>query len=382
MTAPLKLLHVYQNSRVGGVQQQILGLIRNYDRTVVSPSFCSLGPLGEIGREIERLGVPVYSMEMADGTRFSPALVLKLRTLMRRQAIDVVRTHKYRSNLLGVTAARLAGVPVVIASQHSDYRKDLKPARTALNRLVLPRADRVVAVAAGMRDDLVRFGRLDPARVLLMPNGVDTEAFSPDSPHPAARRAFGIGADDRVVGFVGRLATIKGVSHLLEAARQLLPARPVNVLLIGGGPQRGDFESRARALGIADRVIFTGERRDIAAALSVMDVFCLPSLSEGLPNALLEAMAAGRPVVATAVGGIPGVVRDGDTGLLVEPNDAGALAAGIRRVIDDRELAQRLGRQARALVLETRSIRAAARAWESLYMEVAREKRAIEGVAP
>lgn len=374
MPAPLKLMHVYQNSRVGGIQQQILGLIRAYDRTVVTPAFCSLMPLGEIGREIERLDVPVFSMNLAADARFSPATVLRLRSLLRREGIQVVRTHKYRANIHGIVAAHLARVPVVIASQHSDHRHDRKPTRQAINRLLLPSCDRVVAVSASIRDDLIEHLRLDPDHVLLMRNGVDTEIFSPAEFRPESRAGFGLGPDDLVVGFVGRLAAIKGLPSLLEAIRQLAPSYPAKLLVIGDGPQRQEYEDAARTLGISDRVIFTGERRDIATALSTMDVFCLPSLSEGLPNALLEAMAAAVPIVATSVGGVPDVIRDEDTGLLVEPHNPQALARSIERIFTGRTDAQAMGRRARALIVATRSIRAAARAWEALYVQAAADK--------
>jgi glycosyltransferase involved in cell wall biosynthesis len=374
MSAPLKLLHVYQNSRVGGIQQQILGLIGAYNRSIVAPAFCSLLPLGEIGREIERLGVPVFSVDMPPRASFSPAAVLRLRGLLQREGIQVVRTHKYRANLHGVTAARLAGVPVVIASQHSEQRLDHQWTRRALNRRVLSRCDRVVAVSASIREHLIGYDQLDPDRVLLMRNGVDTEVFSPTAVHAPVRAELGLDPGVFVIGFVGRLATIKGLPHLLEAMRHLTQSRPVALVVIGDGPQRREFEDRAKDLRLADRVIFTGERRDIAAALAAMDVFCLPSLAEGLPNVLLEAMSMALPIVTTAVGGIPDLIHDGDAGLLVAPGDAQALATAIARVAADHAAARAMGGRARALIVATRSIQSAARAWEALYVQVAGEK--------
>jgi glycosyltransferase involved in cell wall biosynthesis len=177
-----------------------------------------------------------------------------------------------------------------------------------------------------------------------------------------------------VIGFVGRLATIKGLPHLLEAVRQLAAWHPVRLIVIGDGPQRREFEDLANELGIADRVIFTGERRDIAAALAAMDVFCLPSLAEGLPNVLLEAMSMALPIVTTAVGGIPDLIRDGVTGLLVAPGNAAALGNAILRMTADKAAALEMGTRARALIVETRSIRSAARSWEALYVQLAGEK--------
>ncbi|GAB4490892.1 MAG: glycosyltransferase [Thermodesulfovibrionales bacterium] len=377
---PIRLLHVYQNSNVGGIQQQLLSLLREYDRSVVDPFFCSLGPSGEIGSELERLGIPFAALGRGRSHRVSPGIVFELARLMKRLRIQVVRTHKYRANLYGRLAALIAGVPVRIASLHGNYRKDRRIERRIVNRLLAPATDRFVAVSDSIRDDIARYDAIDPSRILVIRNGVDTERFRPMEVRQALRREFAPAEDAFVIGSLGRFVSAKGFEYLIDAAARLAPSLPgFVVVIVGEGSHREKIAARAASLGIGGRLVFPGMRRDIPEVLNALDVFVMPSIAEGLPNALLEAMSCARPIVATAVGGIPEVLRDGKNGLLVQPGDAGALADAVSRMLRDRVFAEACGQAARQDVLARHSIRATARTWETLYRRLLAEKGARVG---
>jgi glycosyltransferase involved in cell wall biosynthesis len=368
-------LHVYQNSQVGGIQQQILSLLRAYDRDAFDPAFCCLGPKGALGKEAEALGFEFHALGRQSYNRFSPGIVLDLYRLMKGKGVHVVRTHKYHANLYGRLAAWMAGVPVVISSVHGNYRKDRRPNRRLMNRLLLHRADRVVAVSDAIAGDIRKYDKVPPGKLLVFHNGVDTERFSPEIDGRGLRASLSIGESETVLTFIGRLVVNKGLSYLIEAMSMLRgELGGLRLLVVGDGSLRGEIEGQARSSGLGDMVAFLGERRDIPEVLAATDVFVMPSIAEGLPNALLEAMAMARPIVAAGVGGIPEVMKDRENGLLVGPKDARALASAIRSMVADREAAKRMGLAAREFIERNYSIRATARRWEGLYRSLLAEK--------
>lgn len=364
----IKVLHIYQNSQVGGIQQQILSLLRAYDRDAIDPAFCCLGPKGAIGREAEALGLDFHALGRKGYNRFSPGIVLELYRLMKSKGVHVVRTHKYHANLYGRIAAWLAGVPVVIASVHGNYRKDRRLNRRAVNRLLLHATDRIVAVSDAIAGDIIKFDKVGPDKLLVFHNGVDTVRFSPDVDGRGLRASLSIGEGETVLTFIGRLVVNKGLSYLIEALAMLRGEMGgLRLLVVGDGSLRGELEGLARSSGMGGAVAFLGERRDIPEMLGATDVFVMPSIAEGLPNALLEAMAMARPIVATGVGGIPEVMEDGVSGLLVSARDAQGLASAIRAMVVDRESGARMGRAARGFIERNYGIKATARRWEELY---------------
>ena len=299
-----------------------------------------------------------------------------LRRIHRRWPFQVVHAHMLMPD--GWAAARVAaelGVPAVATAHRADVL-DL-PARGAAMRAALGRAvdalDQVVTVSRAIREATERLGR--PRReVLVVPNGADTAVFFPRK-RDEARARLGLPAGERIVTYVGKLVPRKGVDALVEAMA-LLAARPGGAPLLvaaGIGEMRGDLEARARALGVAERVRFVGKvgHEDVAWWMAAGDVFVLPSLSEGLPTVVCEAMAVGRPVVATAVDGTPEIVEEGETGYLVPPGTPEALAVALARVLDDEALAARLGARALERALEDYTWAANARRMAAIYADLA-----------
>jgi glycosyltransferase involved in cell wall biosynthesis len=393
----LMLSHMYPSpvNPTGGifVHEQVRALrARGHDVRVVSPKAWAPPLVRRYAayRRVPRVdvldGVPVlYPRRLAlpgnrlgrhDARALAAAIALPLRRVHRRWPFEVVHAHMVAPD--GWAAARVAhalGVPAVATAHRADVL-DL-PARSAALRAVVAEAvaslDAVVAVSRKMADAAEA---LAPPRrpVEVIPNGADTSLFFP-RPTGEARTRLGLPAEGAVVSYVGKLVPRKGVDTLIEAMGLLARReRPVPLLLAAGiGELRPDLERRARELGVAAHVRFLGKipHEDVPLAIAAGDVFVLPSLSEGLPTVVCEAMACGRPVVATAVDGTPEIVRDGETGFLVPPRDPEALARALARVLDDPALAGRMAERAGEIARERYTWEANARDMERVYAAVA-----------
>ena len=263
--------------------------------------------------------------------------------LIRRERVSLVHTHSSIDAWLGGMAARLCRVPVVRTRHVSiAIRKGLNPVYRWL-------ADRVITSGEAIRRMVLDVG-VPPERVVAIPAGVNLEAFRFGARAPETARELGLGRP--VIGSVAMFRGSKGHPQLLQAFAMVREKRPAaSLLLVGDGIRRAWVEQLAREAKLADAVVFTGFRPDVPALLGTMDCFAQASTrTEGVPQALLQAFATGVPVVASRIGGIPEVVTDGETGLLVPSESVEALAAGIERVLDDPEAAARRARAARALV--------------------------------
>jgi peptidoglycan/xylan/chitin deacetylase (PgdA/CDA1 family) len=266
----------------------------------------------------------------------------------------------------GGLAARLAAVPLLIHTQHNTQVFTTYGARERFKFRVASRLfNRVVAVGAETDRELARAG-VRAARRVVIRNGIEVSRFA-SSPTAESSGPSALPVQ-RVVGTVARLATEKGVDRLLEALPRLLPGNAdVRLVIVGDGPERAALEALARSLDVSDRVTFLGFRPRVSEVLPLFDVFVLPSRTEGIPLALLEAMAAGRACVATAVGGVPEVIQDGVTGVLVAPDDPAALSTAIGALLGDPERRQHLGGAACAHVQREWSEDAMARGYAALY---------------
>jgi glycosyltransferase involved in cell wall biosynthesis len=299
-----------------------------------------------------------------------------LREVHRRWPFDVIHAHMLVPD--GWAAARVGaelGVPVAATAHRADVLDVPAQGPRSLQRVAdaVGAIDQICAVSVSIGDAAGALGV--PRRpVRIVPNGADTTVFHPRSA-AAARAHLGLPGDGPIVTFVGKLVPRKGVDTLIEAFG-LLGRRPGGAPLLvaaGIGEMRGALERRAADLGIADRVRFVGKvaHDDVGWWMSAGDLFVLPSLSEGLPTVVCEAMNCGRPVVATAVDGTPEIVRDGETGILVPPGDAAALAAALARVLDDPALAGRMSEAALRIGREEYTWAANARRMSAIYEELA-----------
>ena len=369
----------------GGLEQVVLHLARGLDRGRFTPSVCSLlPPEPPLLEELLSTGVPCHVLDKGAGV--NPVLPLRLARLMRREGIRLVNSHDVGATIYAAPAARLAGVRHVVHTDHSQILA-LKKRLWLFRGLLRGWTSFSVTVSHELERHLVERLGVAPRAVATVPNAVDTERFAAGGDAAGLRRELGLPPDAVVVGSIGRLTEQKGYAHLLRAFASLAASRPLLRLVITGtGELRGDLEREARAAGIAGRVIFTGVRRDVPTLLALFDVFVLPSLWEGQPITLMEAMAAGRPIVATDVGdnarilgaagtrdGVappPGGYLAGERGLLVPSGDAAALAAAVGRLADDRGLASSLGARAAAHARGEFDVAAMVRRYEAVYESV------------
>jgi glycosyltransferase involved in cell wall biosynthesis len=310
---------------------------------------------------------------------------LNLSRYVVRHGIRVVHAYGFYSNLFAVPAAWWGGTPVVIASVRDSG--DLWTSRQRLaQRAVSLLADHVVVNAHAVGDVLAREG-YDPAKITVIRNGIDTARFDAARDEGRIHRELGMAPGAPLVTVVSRLSRskefdFKGVRHFLDAAARVSAGfDDARFLVVGDGISRVELEQQAERLGLTRRVVFTGFRLDVPDVLAASTVAVLPSLTEGLSNSLLEAMAAGVPVVATRVGGNPEAVGDDEAGIIVPPGDDALLASAIGRLLRDRALRERLGRAGRSRVGRLFSIRRMVGDTEDLYQRLlehpARAARAL-----
>jgi glycosyltransferase involved in cell wall biosynthesis len=376
----LRILYVVGNFVAGGAERHLLELWRRVDRDDFEIEIACFRREGRFLAEVEALGWPVR--ELAVGRRlYGPGGARGLLRLVRHALAfrpHVIHGYLFGPNLFASIAGRLARVPVVaVAKRNVDAFET--PRQVAVQRLAHRLATHVTAVSEAVAGTAVALG-VPRARVTVIPNGVDADRYSPASGARVSRAELVGGDEDDapLIGSVGCLAPRKDYGALLEALASLgRSGRAFRAVLVGDGPERGRLEARAEALGLGGRVRFLGERGDVERLLPALDVFVLSSREEGIPNALLEAMAAGRPSVATAVGGTPEVLTAGETGWLVPPGDPGALAAALEEALAHPDEARRRGAAARRAVEERMSIDAMVRRYEEFYRAaVAGERRA------
>ncbi len=299
---------------------------------------------------------------------------LTLCRVLRRYRIQVLHTNSYVPGNYARLAAALMGVPLIVDHWHGFTRFSRK--RRLICRFLGRRTTLSLAVSQGVRNYLIEQCALDPAKVRVVANGIDLARIQAHRPRAEVRRELGIGAVARVVGLVARLDHWgKGHLELFAALAGLKERYPLKALIIGGGRREAELRQMAAQLGLEELVDFLGQRRDIPDLLAALDILVLPSHSEGVSLALLEAMAAGLPVIATAVGSLPEVVTDSANGLLIPPRDPEALARALERLLADPDFARRLGEQARAEVEAHYSLERLGREINEIYEELRGSRR-------
>lgn len=358
---------------VGGVERQLSAVLRNYDRQKIMPLVCSLSDKGEIGLEIEAMGIEVICLNNL-GHGFSAALVGDLIRIMKDKKIDVVRTHQYHANLYGRIAAVLCRIPCIVPSMHNVYTRDRKIHRRILNNLLGRFSDAIIAVSEAVRDDVAAYDHIPNNRLRVIYNGVE-EARLMGNEGSAIRSEFNLPESAVIVGNVGRLTLQKGQQYLIEAVASIMNDFPeLRLLIVGDGPDRAALMRLVREKGIEGRVIFTGSRDDVPNLLAAMNIFVFPSLWEGLPNALVEAMAAGKAIIATGIKPNREVLASEAAGMFVTEKDSASIASALAVLLRDRDLASRLGTAARARALSCFTIEKTVRSYTALFEDILRAK--------
>ena len=368
----LKVLQLIPTLDRSGAEKQMVLLAKGLPRDRFTVEVAALTRLGPLKGELDEAGVPVTLIGKRH--KVDPMALARLIRFLKEKRFDVVQTWIYAADTYGRVAAHRAKVPVVVTS---EMAVDLWKSRSELmiDRFLARWTDRVVGNSNAVVDFYRRAG-IPPEKLAMIHSGIADEE-PPDVDPAEVRVSLGLAPDAPLILFAGRLAEQKGVDLLLSALDLLQHVRPdVRTLIVGEGPLRSRLEETARAFRLLGdrRVSFLGHRDDVPRLLAASDVLVLPSLYEGLPNVVLEAMRFRKPVVATAAPGTTEVVEDERTGLLVPLGNPPALTQAIRRVIEDADLAKRLGEAGRSRVEAEFGVDRMVARFAELYERLAGEK--------
>jgi glycosyltransferase involved in cell wall biosynthesis len=353
----------------GGAEKALVDLALRLDRSRYNVSVCATRSAGNYQPMLEAAGVQTFVLDRR--SRWETHKLIGLARLMRRQRVHILHTHLFGSNTWGRILGRLAGVPVIIAHEHWSSKSQRE---VWVDRLLYRLSDRILVPSEASKRMVMEMEGIPGRHLHVIYNGIDRAQFAPCSDRTETRNELGIPNGTQVIGTVGRLSAEKGgVDLLIRAVSRLRSEHPqVRLVIVGDGPLREGLEEVAARLG--EDVIFTGTRTDVARLLNAMDLFVLPSLHEAFPIAILEAMAVRLPVVATRVGGVPEVIRDGTTGLLVPPNDEQALHQALRRLLAEPQFAGSLAQAGQKYVYEHFTIDKMVQNVEHLYEKLAQRK--------
>jgi len=384
---PIRIVRVITRLNIGGPTNQAMILTEALnDAEFRACLLCgSVSPgEGDMTPEALAKGLPITripAMRNTGGVIDAVKTVWALYKEFCTRRPQIVHLHQLKARAFGAVAARAAGVPHVVQTYHGTlfqgYYSPMLAAALVLAERCLGRwvVHHSIAISEAVRRELLDRRIVTPRRIAVIPLGLVLAPLLEASRHAGAlRRELGIPSDAMLIGFVGRLVPIKAAHHFLTAAAEVVKTahRPVYAVVVGDGPQRPQLEQQVREMAVADRIFFLGWRRDLARVYGDIDVLALSSLNEGTPVAIIEAMAARRAIVATRVGGVPDVVEDGRTGLLVEPDSPQPLAAALRRVVEHDDLREQLAAAAQASVYPRYDATTLCAAMRQYYLDLVR----------
>jgi glycosyltransferase involved in cell wall biosynthesis len=369
----LRIMEMIDKPSLGGGQTALLLLAENLDRSRFEVIISSGGD-GPLAEEARRNGITYIPVSL--GKRLSLRPLKEIAAALREHKIDILHTHGGIAGLYGRSAARRARTPAVVHTLHGihylHYRNPfMRWLYVLLERRYSRSTDRLILVCQSDLRQARRYRLAPEEKMTVILNGTDVRPKLGADDIFRRKNELGWPPGRPVVGTVARLHRQKGVASLLRAAPKILSAFPeARIAVVGDGPQGGSLRREAQRLGLEGRLLFLGERKDAASVMALFDIFVLPSLWEGLPFVLVEAATLGKPVVATAVDGVPEMLEDGKTGLLVPPNDPSALAEAVIRLLRDKDEARRLGQTARTLVPPRFPLRRMIDQTQNLYFDV------------
>ncbi len=338
--APVPLAFCITELDPGGAEQALVQTVLRLDRREWQPTVICLGPRGSLADPLEQQGIPVIALGARN--RWEVNVLWRLARELRRLRPVLLQTFLFHANLAGRIAARLAGVPIVVGGIRVAEKRSRWYAR--LDRWTEGLVTTQVCVSQGVRQFADQTMGLHSEKLLVIPNGVEVSRFAEATPLP--RSTWGLTEGSRIVLTVGRLDPQKGLLDLLQAARLLHDSSPdLHWLIVGEGPQRSQLEQQISATGLQQCVHLLGRREDVPCLMKTADLFVLASHWEGMPNVVLEAMAAGLPVLSTQVEGVAELVEAGNTGVVVPIGDPQAICLAIQSLLNDpnhaRTMAQR-----------------------------------------
>lgn len=379
----IRIAYVLATDVRAGVEEHVLSLVEQLDRDKFEVFVVAPPRLVEaFGKDLADLDVTVLPLRILGLTDVKNRL--HFWRFLRTHKIDIVNTHMFLASRKFTPVAVMARVPTRIETSHGVEKWRLNKGWIGRHSFVVDRwfakmQTTILAVSHGCKRGLIDIKGIRPEKIVVVQNGRSVSAFDPRRSSDARqrlRKRYGIGKDEFIFGVMARLEPQKGHEYLLEAVSMIADRQQgFRVLLVGDGDRREELQSMATRLGIGNRVIFAGFQSDVVGHYAAMDVKVLPSLYEGLPLCLIEAMAMEKPVIATEVDGTPEVVQDSVSGLLVPPKNAGALSDAIEYALDHRAEVLAMGRQGRKWVTEKFSLARQVKETEELYQRLAAAAR-------
>jgi glycosyltransferase involved in cell wall biosynthesis len=381
-TKPIRVLLFSNTTARYGVEEYILQLLHGFDRQLFSPHLACTPQLAELIRPDLPLDVQVFPLTLDSLTNCAGAI--RLGQILRKQKIQILHSHMFRASLFASPIGRLCRVPLILETSHGRelWRKGWIKSHFFIDRFAARFVDYVIAVSESTAQYLVEEKGLPRGKIVVMRCAVNLKEFDPSRRAPdGLKRSLGFAEDDPVLVVLARLEPQKGHRVLLEAMPLILQEHPnARLVCVGDGALRAELEELVATKGLTRHVRFVGRRRDVREWLALADLTVLPSFHEGLPLAVIESLAAGRPVVATAVDGTPEVVLDGKTGLTVPAGDPGRLAEAVNRTLGDPLRARAMAQAGRELVLREFGVANLVDATQTLYLQALRVK--VGGLGP
>jgi glycosyltransferase involved in cell wall biosynthesis len=338
----INLMQIVDDLNYGGMQRVAMNLCLKVDHSKFKLMVCCLEELGPNAEELRENGVPLFLVKKSAGIDYF--LPFRLRKLFLKERVNIIHTHNVNPFFYGVIAAQLTGGIKAVQTDHSRGFFPVSKKEMLSERVLARFTNKVIAVSEGVKADLVKYEHIDHKKIEVIYNGIDPSKYNVEVDLVKKRGELGIGKNAKVIGVGVRLSEQKGICYLIEAVGLIVKSYPdIKLLIIGDGELRIELQRMSEQLGLTDKVIFTGFRPDIPELLKVIDIYALPSLWEGHPLVLLEAMAAGKPIVATEISGNRETVAHGHTGLLVPSKDVPKLADALCRLLADETLRHDMG---------------------------------------
>ncbi len=357
------ILYLSTSSGPGGAERVISNLAVSLDPERYRAILCLFRP-GWIQERSESRGVRTYIIPTSGMADWRWAV--RFKRLLQQERVDLIHAHEFDANVQGAFVAALLGIPLVATIHGKNYFWEKLRRRLAYR--CVSHWTTMVAVSQNLKQFVIEKVGVSPDRLRVVYNGVDTLPYCEATEVDLLRKELDLPEQDRIVGVVGNLYPVKGHQYLIDGIPSILEKCPnTSFLFAGRGHLETELKEQVHRLNLDRRVHFLGLRQDISRILALLDVFVLPSLSEGLSMAILEAMIAEKPVVATNVGGNPELVLDGETGFLVSPRDSRALAESVTKLLVDREQAMKFAERGKHRAEGQFSLRTMARAYETLY---------------
>ena len=362
----IKVLQITHDLAIGGLQQVVVNICRTINRDKFDISVLCLRTLGEFVPAIEKMGIEVQLLPQKENATDYLSF-LKVARILKEKRPDVIHTHNTQPFIDGTIAAMLAGVKTVV---HTDHARSFPDKRRYMfaEWLISHYAYKIVGVSEHTANNLISYEKISKDKLVVIPNGIDGAQFQSPFDPESKKRELGISNTGPIIGLGVRLSEQKGITYLLQAMPALVAEFPSIILLIAGsGPLEETLKSEAEQLGVNNNVHFLGPRLDLNEIIRLFDVYVLPSLWEGLPMVLLEAMAAGLPIVATDVGGGATAVHDGQNGLLVTARNPDLLASSLIRLLRNESWRRDYGSFGRRIFDGQFSARIMTEKYERLY---------------